>query len=108
MRPLIPVRPPWAAPWCIPRSCHPAAPPLSCEDAPFTVESARFASPLGAPMQTVLADRYVLEHEIARGAVGVVWRALDQVTGDHVAVKILRPELRDEEEIFESFRAEAD
>lgn len=58
-------------------------------------------------MQTVLADRYVLEHEIARGAVGVVWRALDQVTGDHVAVKVLRPELRGEEEIFESFRAEA-
>lgn len=58
-------------------------------------------------MQTVLADRYVLEHEIARGAVGVVWRALDQVTGDHVAVKILRPELRGEAEIFESFRAEA-
>lgn len=59
-------------------------------------------------MQTVLADRYVLEHEIARGAVGVVWRGLDQVTGGPVAVKILRPELRDEAEIFESFRAEAD
>lgn len=58
-------------------------------------------------MQTVLADRYVLEHEIARGAVGVVWRGLDQVTGDHVAVKILRPELRGESDIFESFRAEA-
>lgn len=59
-------------------------------------------------MQTVLADRYVLEHEIARGAVGVVWRGLDQVTGDLVAVKILRPELRDETDIFESFRAEAE
>ncbi|MCD0446220.1 protein kinase [Glycomyces sp. A-F 0318] len=58
-------------------------------------------------MQTVLADRYVLEQEIARGAVGVVWRALDRVTGDRVAVKILRPELRGETEIFESFRAEA-
>ncbi|SDE27838.1 serine/threonine-protein kinase [Glycomyces harbinensis] len=58
-------------------------------------------------MQTVLADRYVLEQEIARGAVGVVWRALDRVTGDRVAVKILRPELRGEAEIFESFRAEA-
>ncbi|GAA2128963.1 serine/threonine protein kinase [Glycomyces algeriensis] len=58
-------------------------------------------------MQTVLADRYVLEREIARGSVGVVWRGLDQVTGDLVAVKILRPELRGEEEIFESFRAEA-
>ncbi|HEX2145106.1 MAG TPA: serine/threonine-protein kinase, partial [Glycomyces sp.] len=58
-------------------------------------------------MQQVLADRYVLEHEIARGAVGVVWRGLDQVNGERVAVKILRPELRDETEIFESFRAEA-
>ncbi|THV32200.1 serine/threonine-protein kinase [Glycomyces paridis] len=58
-------------------------------------------------MQTVLADRYVLEHEIARGAVGVVWRGLDRVTGETVAVKVLRPELRGEAEIFESFRAEA-
>jgi serine/threonine protein kinase len=58
-------------------------------------------------MQTVLADRYVLEQEIARGAVGVVWRGLDRVTGDRVAVKVLRPELRGETEIFESFRAEA-
>jgi serine/threonine-protein kinase len=59
-------------------------------------------------MQTVLADRYVLEQEIARGAVGVVWRALDRITGDRVAVKVLRPELRGEAEIFESFSAEAE
>jgi len=58
-------------------------------------------------MQTVLADRYVLEQEIARGAVGVVWRAFDRIAGERVAVKILRPELRGEAEIFESFRAEA-
>lgn len=59
-------------------------------------------------MKSVLADRYVLEHEIARGAVGVVWRAFDRITGDWVAVKILREELRGEAEIFESFRAEAE
>ncbi|MEU6860897.1 protein kinase [Glycomyces sp. NPDC046736] len=58
-------------------------------------------------MQNVLADRYVLEQEIARGAVGVVWRGLDQVTGERVAVKVLRPELRGETEIFDSFGAEA-
>ena len=58
-------------------------------------------------MQTVLADRYALEQEIARGAVGVVWRGLDRVTGERVAVKVLRPELRGEADIFESFRAEA-
>ncbi|MCC3763000.1 protein kinase [Glycomyces sp. TRM65418] len=59
-------------------------------------------------MQTVLADRYVLEQEIARGAVGVVWRAFDRIAGDRVAVKVLRPELRGEKEIFESFSAEAE
>ncbi|GAA1678574.1 hypothetical protein GCM10009830_27100 [Glycomyces endophyticus] len=59
-------------------------------------------------MKTVLADRYVLEHEIARGAVGVVWRAFDRITGEWVAVKVLREELRGESEIFESFRAEAE
>lgn len=59
-------------------------------------------------MKTVLADRYVLEQEIARGAVGIVWRAFDRITGGWVAVKVLREELRDEAEIFESFRAEAE
>ncbi|MEU5874429.1 protein kinase [Glycomyces sp. NPDC047369] len=59
-------------------------------------------------MKSVLADRYVLEHEIARGAVGVVWRAADRITGERVAVKVLREELRGEAEIFESFRAEAE
>ncbi|MFB9660941.1 protein kinase [Glycomyces mayteni] len=59
-------------------------------------------------MKSVLADRYVLEHEIARGAVGVVWRAFDRITGEWVAVKVLREELRGEAEIFESFRAEAE
>ncbi|SDL61966.1 serine/threonine protein kinase [Glycomyces sambucus] len=59
-------------------------------------------------MKTVLADRYVLEQEIARGAVGVVWRAFDRITGEWTAVKVLREELRGEAEIFESFRAEAE
>jgi serine/threonine-protein kinase len=59
-------------------------------------------------MKTVLADRYVLEQEIARGAVGIVWRAFDRITGEWVAVKVLREELRGEAEIFESFRAEAE
>ncbi|GAB3649617.1 serine/threonine-protein kinase [Glycomyces tarimensis] len=59
-------------------------------------------------MTTVLADRFVLQTEIARGAVGVVWRGYDQVTGEPVAVKVLREELRSEPEIVESFFAEAE
>lgn len=59
-------------------------------------------------METVLADRFVLQSEIARGAVGVVWRAADRVTGDQVAVKILSEELRGEPAVVEGFFAEAE
>ncbi|WP_051325297.1 protein kinase domain-containing protein [Glycomyces tenuis] len=59
-------------------------------------------------MRTVLADRFELHAELARGAVGVVWRGLDRVSGESVAVKILREELRGEPEIVESFFAEAE
>ncbi|GAB3219201.1 hypothetical protein GCM10027447_01500 [Glycomyces halotolerans] len=59
-------------------------------------------------MSTILADRYVLETEIARGAVGVVWRGLDRIAGEPVAVKVLREEMRSRPEIVESFFAEAE
>lgn len=59
-------------------------------------------------MSTVLADRFELRAEIARGAVGVVWRGLDRVTGEPVAVKILREELCGEDDIVESFFTEAE
>ncbi|WP_051392896.1 serine/threonine-protein kinase [Glycomyces arizonensis] len=59
-------------------------------------------------MNAVLADRFELQTELARGAVGVVWRGLDRVTGERVAVKVLRGELRGEGDIVESFFAEAE
>ncbi|MGE5786156.1 MAG: serine/threonine protein kinase [Myxococcales bacterium] len=39
----------------------------------------------------VIADRYVLESEIAHGGMGVVWRAYDRERGQHVAVKLVAP-----------------
>ncbi|MCH7231277.1 protein kinase [Glycomyces sp. L485] len=59
-------------------------------------------------MATVLADRFVLQTEIARGAVGVVWRGHDQASGEPVAVKVLRDELRGEVDIVEGFFSEAE
>jgi serine/threonine-protein kinase len=44
-------------------------------------------------MRTIGEGRYQLEAEIARGANGTVWRALDTLDGERVAVKLLRPEL---------------
>lgn len=42
---------------------------------------------------TVLANRYFIQAEVGRGGLGIVYRALDRVLGEVVAIKVLRPEL---------------
>jgi hypothetical protein len=44
----------------------------------------------------VLADRYVLEEELARNGMGPVWRAADRVLGRTVAVEVIHPDLGDD------------
>ncbi|GAA1878377.1 serine/threonine-protein kinase [Asanoa iriomotensis] len=55
-----------------------------------------------------MAERYERGEEIARGAVGAVWRAVDRQTGEPVAVKVLRPEAAAEPELVAGFAAEAE
>ncbi|GAB3516551.1 serine/threonine-protein kinase [Phytohabitans suffuscus] len=57
-------------------------------------------------MDGVLGGRYRLEGEIAQGAIGAVWRAVDTVTGGPVAVKTLRPEAAEQPELVQGFREE--
>jgi hypothetical protein len=59
-------------------------------------------------MQTLLDNRYRLETEIARGAIGAVWRAVDTVDGQPVAVKRLREEAAAIPELVDGFLAEAE
>ncbi|WP_247196098.1 serine/threonine-protein kinase [Streptomyces sp. GESEQ-35] len=59
---------------------------------------------IGVGVQGLLADRYQLQQLLGRGAMGEVWRALDQVLGRPVAVKLLRTE---EAADAERFRLEA-
>jgi serine/threonine-protein kinase len=57
-------------------------------------------------MDGLLDGRYRLEGEIAQGAIGAVWRAVDTVTGGSVAVKMLRPEAAEQPELVRGFRVE--
>ncbi|OLB65468.1 MAG: hypothetical protein AUI10_06680 [Actinobacteria bacterium 13_2_20CM_2_72_6] len=51
--------------------------------------------------------RYELEAEIAKGAIGTVWRGRDTGTGERVAIKLLRPEVAAQPDLVEAFLAEA-
>jgi eukaryotic-like serine/threonine-protein kinase len=54
-----------------------------------------------------LAERYVLESEIARGGMAIVYKARDDVLARPVAVKVLHSHLADDEDFLERFRFEA-
>ena len=56
-------------------------------------------------MQTTraLGSRYVLDRLIGSGAMGQVWAATDQRTGERVAAKLLRPEFARDAEVLTRF-----
>jgi serine/threonine-protein kinase len=55
----------------------------------------------------VLQDRYEIEAEVGRGAFGVVYRALDKVTGEPVAIKVLLPWAAQDAELRHRLKREA-
>jgi serine/threonine-protein kinase len=63
---------------------------------------------MGLGDSAMLAGRYRLLEEIARGAIGTVWRAVDVTTGDPVAIKQLRPEAATQPELVDAFLTEAE
>ena len=54
-----------------------------------------------------LADRYVLEEQLASGGMGSLWIARDEVLGRPVAVKVLHDDLAEDQALLERFRLEA-
>jgi serine/threonine protein kinase/tetratricopeptide (TPR) repeat protein len=60
-------------------------------------------------MAHIIAKRYLIQEEIGRGGIGLVYKALDKHSGQLVAVKQLRPEQLDATpNLFERFRREGE
>jgi len=54
----------------------------------------------------LFADRYLIQSELGRGGMGVVFRAWDQVDNRAVAIKLVQPSLGREAHIFDRFARE--
>ncbi|HYI46358.1 MAG TPA: protein kinase [Actinomycetota bacterium] len=60
-----------------------------------------------SPKLDTLAERYVLEAPVASGGMATVWKARDEVLARAVAVKILNPDLAQDQGFLDRFRTEA-
>jgi CheY-like chemotaxis protein/outer membrane murein-binding lipoprotein Lpp len=58
------------------------------------------------PEGQLFAERYQILEEIGSGGMGMVYRAFDQVLGEQVAIKTLRPELVRDPVAIERFKSE--
>ena len=61
----------------------------------------------GHPVGHVISNRYKVVREMGRDEVGIVYDVLDEITGDHYAIKRLRPELCSRTDVVEMFLTES-
>lgn len=64
-------------------------------------------NPMGKPRTGKKIGNYLICEQIGGGAMGRVWRGIDEALGRPVAIKMLRSELADHPDLIERFRVEA-
>lgn len=57
--------------------------------------------------EIILKGRYVIEREIGQGGMAIVYKAKDELLNRTVAIKVLRPEFKQDEEFIKRFDTEA-
>ncbi|MBR6719385.1 MAG: Stk1 family PASTA domain-containing Ser/Thr kinase [Clostridia bacterium] len=57
--------------------------------------------------EIILGGRYIIESEIGTGGMAIVYKAMDKMLNRTVAVKVLRPEFKQDEEFIKRFDIEA-
>lgn len=63
--------------------------------------------PAGPTIGSLLLDRFLIEEEIGRGGMGVVYAARDKELGERVALKVITQTMVDDPQMAERFRREA-
>jgi serine/threonine protein kinase len=67
----------------------------SAKEAEAALDALASAAPVAEALEagTLIDERFELVHEIGRGGMGIVWKAVDRACGEEVAVKVLAADL---------------
>ncbi len=86
------------------RFCANCGAPMSDpgDDATITIDQAGAQLPSGS----IFAGRYLIIEELGRGGMGQVYRAIDKLINDEIALKLIRPEIAADEKTLERFGRE--
>ncbi|MGD8539981.1 MAG: protein kinase [Candidatus Aminicenantes bacterium] len=86
--------------------CKNCASPLPSAEVEITRTKTLDATLLELTTGSTFANRYQIIEELGKGGMGKVYRALDKKLNEEVALKLIKPEISEDEQTVERFRNE--